>query len=309
MDPVSARFAQLFIAEGLGAVLCVGGLVLLFLGAAGKISVFMKGAGAQARLTNASPGLVVAIIGVVLVWLSLRGQVQREETHDGSTTATVLGPVQQDEIVKTWVARAAGLQKSTDHLNYSRVTDEIVGKEPVRRFVSAMQRLPETKTLAQIAETEYGHRDYWPLIAAINLDRGYYQFPSANDATPIKKDSYIEIWKVSGHYGEDSKTRVQISGPAVRAANEELLTLAEANAPLDIPALQDRYKAKELDLLYGEANIGDTRNLRELSIKYYGNARFWTIIRWSNMAVLKNATADTNIVGQRDLYVLHFLVP
>ena len=102
-----------------------------------------------------------------------------------------------------------------------------MGKEPVRRFVSTMERLSETKTLSQIAQSEYGHTEYWPLIAAVNLDRGYYQLRSATSGTSIAKDSYLEIWKVSEHYGEDSNTRVKISGPAVQAANEELLASNE----------------------------------------------------------------------------------
>ncbi|MFY9728683.1 MAG: hypothetical protein WB579_09625 [Bryobacteraceae bacterium] len=109
MDPVNTRFAQLFIAEILGAVLCIGGLILLFLGIAGKINLFMKGAGAQARLTNASPGLVVAIIGVVLVWISLRGNVEREEPRTGSVTSPVSTQVPTEEILRTWVTRAAEL--------------------------------------------------------------------------------------------------------------------------------------------------------------------------------------------------------
>ena len=307
MDPVNARFAQLFIAEILGSVLCIGGLILLFLGVAGKITVFMKGAGAQARLTNASPGLVIAIVGVVLVWMSLRGNVEREEHR--SVTSAVPGSVPADDIVKSWVNRAAQLQKSPQSLNYSTMTDAIVGKEPVRRFVSAMQRLPEDKTLARIAATEYGHAEYWPLIAAVNLDRGYFQFRSATGDTPIPKNSYIEIWKVSEHYGEDSNTRVRISGPAVQAANEELLALAGANAPLNIPDLQDKYRTRELVLLYGEANLGDARTLRELALKYYGNARFWKIIRWTNPDLLSNAAEETDISRVKGLWVLHFIVP
>jgi hypothetical protein len=308
MDPVNARFAQLFIAEILGAVLCIGGLILLFLGVAGKINLFMKGAGAQARLTNASPGLVVAIVGVVLVWISLRGNVEREE-HRTGPASPVSTQVPTEEILRTWVTRAADLQKSSTALNYSGMTDAIMGKEPVRRFVSTMERLSETKTLTQIAQSEYGHAEYWPLIAAVNLDRGYYQLRSATSSTSIPKDSYLEIWKVSEHYGEDSNTRVKISGPAVQAANEELLALAQVNAPLDIPKLQDKYKAKELDLIYGEANSGDARTLRELALKYYGNARFWKIIQWTNPEILKNATEDTNITTVQGLWLLHFIVP
>jgi hypothetical protein len=300
MDPVSARFAQLFIAEVLGGLLCVGGLVLLFLGAAGKINIFVKGVGTQARLTNASPGVVIALVGLALVWLSLRGHVERLENASGGNAVTYSGPLSQDEILKTW---------TTVQPNYLGMIDAIMGKKRVERFVSTIERLPKTQTLGQIAQTEYGHPEYWPLIAAVNLDRGYYEFRSATETTPIPKDCYVEVWKVSIHYGEDRETRVQISGPAVQAANEELLSLAESNAALNIPALQDKYKAKELDLLNGEANIGDTRTLRELSIKYYGNGRFWKIIRWTNPVALKNATEETDVTRKSGLYILHFIVP
>lgn len=43
MDPVHVRFVQLLIAEILGVILCLGGLVLLFLGAAGKLGFLMQG--------------------------------------------------------------------------------------------------------------------------------------------------------------------------------------------------------------------------------------------------------------------------
>lgn len=125
---------------------------------------------------------------------------------------------------------------------------------------------------------------------------------------PIPKDSYVEVWKVSAHYGEDSRTRVLISGPTVLPRTKRYSPLRNPNRRY-IPALQDKYKAEELDLLYGPANIGDTQTLRELSIKYYGNARFWKIIQWTNPQMLKNATEDTDVTRQSGLYVLHFVVP
>ena len=75
----------------------------------------------------------------------------------------------------------------------------------------------------------------------------------------------------------------------------------------DIPALQDEYKAGEMDLEYGEAQIGDLQTLRELAIKYYGDAKFWPILVWTNSDILKGATGDTNIPVNEQLSVLHFI--
>jgi hypothetical protein len=83
MDPVQLRFAQLLIVEILGAILCLGGLVLLFLGVSGKIGFLVKGPGIQARLTNGSPGLVIALIGVVLIAFSLKAALRARVRASG----------------------------------------------------------------------------------------------------------------------------------------------------------------------------------------------------------------------------------
>lgn len=99
MDPVQVRFLQLLIVEILGAILCLGGLVLLFLGASGKIGFLVEGPGVKARLTNGSPGLVIALIGVILIAFSLGGSVKRETTREGGNTTVSLSPVDNPDAV------------------------------------------------------------------------------------------------------------------------------------------------------------------------------------------------------------------
>jgi hypothetical protein len=52
----------------LGALLCAGGFVLTILGLAGSVNWIIKFNGISSRLTNASPGVFFAILGMILVW-------------------------------------------------------------------------------------------------------------------------------------------------------------------------------------------------------------------------------------------------
>ena len=298
MDPVQIRFAQLLVVEVLGAILCLGGLVLLFLGVAGKIGFFVKGPGIQARLTNGSPGLVIALIGVVLIAFSLKGSVKRESSGQ---------PVDVEAVLSDFTEKAKTLQSKPGELTNAGMKDVILGTDPVRKIVSSGFKLKESESLAQISRDVYGRPDYWPLVGAINLDQGYYDFRKAKSDTVIQGGKFVEIWKVSKYFGQTEKTIIQLSGPAIAQGNEELLQRAKNGAPLDIPALQDEYKAREMDLEYSEAQIGDLQTLRELAIKYYGDAKFWPILVWTNPDSLAHDSASSPIPQNKDLYVLHFL--
>lgn len=297
MDPLQIRFAQLLVVEILGAVLCLGGLVLLFLGTSGKISFFVKGPGIQARLTNGTPGLVIALIGVVLIAFSLKGSVKRETSGQ---------PVDVDAVLSDFTEKAKALQVQPGTLTNAGMKDAILGTDPVRKIVSSAIQLKKSESLGQISQDLYGKADYWALVGAINLDQGYYDFRKATADTVISSGKYIEVWKVSKYFGQNEKTIVQLSGPAIAQGNEELLERAKSGAVPDVPALQDEYKAREMDLEYSEAQVGDLQTLRELAIKYYGESKFWPVLVWTNPEALEGATENTTI-PKKDLYILHFL--
>lgn len=298
MDPVQVRFVQLLVVEILGAILCLGGLVLLFLGTSGKINFFVKGPGVQAKLTNGTPGLVIALIGVVLIAFSLKGSVKRENSGQ---------PVDVDAVLSDFTDKAKTLQKQQGTLTNAAMKDAILGTDSVRKIVSSSVQLKRQETLGQISQDTYGRADYWPLIGAINLDQGYYEFHKATADTEIPSGRFVEVWKVSRYYGQTEKTIIRLSGPAIAQGNEELLQRAKSGTPPDIPALQDEYKAREMDLEYGEAQVGDLQTLRELAIKYYGDARFWPILVWTNPDSLAGASESTPIPQNKSLYVLYFL--
>jgi hypothetical protein len=286
VDPVQIRFVQLLVVEILGALLCLGGLVLLFLGTSGKIGFFVKGPGIQARLTNGTPGLVIALIGVILIAFSLKGNVKRETSGQ---------PVDMDAVLSDFSEKAKALQNQPGALTNSGMKDAILGTDPVRKIVSSSVQLKQPETLAQISRDIYGKPDYWPLIGAINLDQGYYDFRKATAGTVVSGGKFVEVWKISRYYGQSEKTIIQLSGPAVAEGNQELLQRATTKAALDVAALQDEYKAREMDLEYSEAQIGDLQTLRELAIKYYGDAKFWPILVWTNLNALANASDNSPI--------------
>jgi hypothetical protein len=93
----------------------------------------------------------------------------------------------------------------------------------------------------------------------------------------------------------------------IAQGDDELLQRAKSGAALNVPALQDEYKAREMDLAYGEAQIGDLQTLRELAIKYYGESKYWPILVWTNPDSLAGAAETSPIPRNKDLFVLHFL--
>ena len=51
-----------------GAIVFVAGFVLCILGLTGSIQLIFEGPGITAKLTNASPGIVFALLGVIVLW-------------------------------------------------------------------------------------------------------------------------------------------------------------------------------------------------------------------------------------------------
>ena len=227
MDPVQARFVQLLVVEILGAILCLGGLVLLFLGTSGKIGFFVKGPGIQARLTNGTPGLVIGLIGVLLIAFSLKGSVKRETSGQ---------PVDVGAILSDCTEKAKALQKQRGPLTNAEMKDAILGTDPSRKIVSSSVQLKQPETLGQISRDTYGRADYWPLVGAINFDQGYFDFRTATAETQTPTGRFVEVWKVSRYYGQSEKTIIQLSGPAVAQANEELLQRAHSGSISEHPS-------------------------------------------------------------------------
>jgi len=273
MDPVTVKFVQLLLAEVLGAVLCLAGVFLFLRGVSGKSSLVVEGAGLKAKLTNAAPGGLIAFIGLIVLVLSLNSTVERTE-RVSSTPSTA-------KVLELWLANSF---KVTDEMNYGQVIDTIVGADPNIRFTSRSKELDAETTLGDLAVSEYRDSKYWRLIAAINKDRGYFSLKDAAAESKVPANGFIESWHVSVFNGMDIETRTRVADANRAAGYDQLLALATSGTEFAIVSnsLTDRFRTQELDLAFVIANTDEVRSLRELSLKYYRDPKYWPVIVWVN---------------------------
>jgi len=272
MDPVTVKFLQLIGAEIFGALLALIGLYMFFRGISGKSDLIVEGKGLKAKLTNSAPGTIICLIGVGLIVYSLHSsKVTREESG--------LSP---EHVLELWNANS---YKVTERMDIEQVIDTIVGKGENTRFLNTEITLDKPATLGGIAQRELNDRRFWHLVAAINKDRHYYTLSQASELTEIPTKSLVEIWRVSKYNGLDSKTVVQISAVDRARGYDELLALANSGKPFNQAFSDDlfsHFRKEELELSLQYVQPGDVRNLRELSLKLYGDPKYWPIIPWAN---------------------------
>lgn len=67
--------------QGIGFLALLGGVILSLLGISGNIEWLVEAHGVTSKLTNASPGLAIAILGVVILW-RYKPHVSHETTFD-----------------------------------------------------------------------------------------------------------------------------------------------------------------------------------------------------------------------------------
>ena len=295
MDPITTKFVQLILAEVLGGILCLGGIYLFIRGVSGKSSLLLEGAGLKAKLTNGAPGSIIAIIGLALVALSLNSSVERVER-----------PSEDQQVLQSWLQNR---YKVTDAMNFGQTTDAIVGRGENVRFTTNNIRPDADTTLGELSQREYGDAKYWHLLAAINKDRGYFKLADAGPGTKIGKGQFMDAWHVSRYNGMDQVTRTRVAGENRRAAYDELLARAKGGEAFDPNALTDEFRKRELSLAFSPADLTNVRSMRELSLRYYEDPKYWPLIVWANATTLpKDVGEDSNPAKlPQPIYVVHFL--
>ena|ERR1700688_4288640 len=73
-----------------GTILCLGGLAIVIMGFTGSITWLVQGAGLSSKLYNASPGVMFAAFGLVVLW---RFKPRIEERKKSSSTGTDLSTI------------------------------------------------------------------------------------------------------------------------------------------------------------------------------------------------------------------------
>jgi hypothetical protein len=190
------------------------------------------------------------------------------------------------------------------------VIDTIVGRGENVRFTTNEVTLSSPRNLGQIAQQELDDAKYWHIIAAINKDRHYYDLSSVNQNTQIPKGALLQIWNVSKYNGMDEKTRIQVSAIDRARGYDELLALAAAGQLFDSVFTEDTFRhfhKEELDLSLDQVSSGNVRNLREFSLKLYGDTKYWRLIAWANPKDFpKGANEDTPVRPNQVVFVPRF---
>jgi hypothetical protein len=292
MDPVKIKFLQLIGAEIFGAILSLIGLYMFFRGITGKSDLVVEGKGLKAKLTNSAPGTIICLFGVALIVFSLRSSsVTREETG--------LSP---EHVLEMWTSNS---YRVTEAMDVEQIIDTIVGKDERVRFTNTEITLEKPLTLGEISRQELDDRKYWHILAAVNKDRHYYALSQATELTEIPTKALVQIWRVSKYNGLDTKTVVQVSARDRARGYDELLALANSGQPFTQTFSDDllsHFHKEELNLGLEYIAPGDVRNLRELSLKIYGDSKYWPIIVWANRDQFqKQVNEDTTLASDQKL--------
>lgn len=288
------------VAEAVGIALCLLGVYLFVRGISGRSSFSIQGPGIKATVNNAAPGIIVCLIGMVIIVFSLQSEVGRVQVSESSNSTDVLD---------LWLARSQNIAGDED---YSTILATILGETPSERVHVVSRVIRDTSTLGGISKTEYGLEKYWLLLAAVNCDRGYFSLGDASPETMILPNSVLDIWHVS-RYRDSSWVRVAYVDR--KQAYNHILSLANKGLrfgdDVTFSWLTEFYKEEGLPLALTPADTsGGITNLRELSIKYYGEPQYWRLILWVNSETLEENTSQltsTNDKGR--LWILHFLPP
>lgn len=126
---------ELLTGQGIGGLVLVGGIILSLLGISGSIEWLVEAGGITSKLTNASPGIVIALIGAAILW-RYKPHVSHETTFDrqnvSPSSLTVLG---RSSEVSTHRVRQTGAAVMTERVTY-REEQRGMGAAPENRSMA-----------------------------------------------------------------------------------------------------------------------------------------------------------------------------
>ena len=302
MDAVSFKLTQLILAEVLGIGLCIVGVYFFIRGVRTnkrQSSIVFEGIGVKAKLINASPGIIVLIVGLIVVFISLNSSITRFETNKVSKNRT--------EILNEWLNRidlVTGQETYLERLNI--ISGGIKTRVRTRKIETEM-------SLGTLSKKEYGSSQYWRLIAVANMERGYFNLSDAEVTTMLPKRAVVDIWDVSKFADKDQATIIRIKDANRAKAYEYLLSLWKSGSLFEEDLTFDELTAyfKELEIFIAirpADTIGGVQTIGDLSLKYYQDRRFWPLFVWVNPKVFSGeVNENTRVPSDREIYYIFIL--
>lgn len=159
--PVVPRFMVVghLIGQCTGAFLCIAGLILVIFGLSGQIDWVVEAGGFSSNVKNASPGIIVLVAGLFLLWIYKPALEIRSKVSDTSGSHDVVcigGEISPD----FWSSATLKLQQDMKDRK-SDVEHRITfGPEVIKRGTSDAPAHPSLTTPATKEASNSTHKSY-----------------------------------------------------------------------------------------------------------------------------------------------------
>ncbi|MGB5714451.1 MAG: hypothetical protein WBM44_26495 [Waterburya sp.] len=295
----------------IGGIISIIGIFYLNKGLSGT-SFLISGSGLRAKLVNASPGLIVCLIGALIIYFSLNsgGEYRFDRKIDIFNDKR-----SQKEILDDWLSK---LGKSSCEWTYSEVFRNIFYTAQFQAVY--FPSLEKDITLGNLSKEKLGDSKYWQLIAIVNKDRGnpddcYFPCDSISEKTVIKKGCGVEVVAPSRYrYSRPIRTYEdfrQMRASSLVSFYDLLLNYAIDNKPFYETFLEVKQKARDEELSLASIffdSDGDT-TLSELSSFYYEDNKYWQIIKWANSDDLPEEIKQRDILPLGQTILIPYFLP
>lgn len=249
----------------LGFVMVVGGFVLLLLGFAGEMEVMMEADGFTAKLTNASPGIVLALFGMwVFVMYKPKAESKKTVTKKSHTKHSMgKSEIEKDdewevEITETTLKAFAHAKDITESLPLRRAIGKIIKIRDARIQAilgEELNKSPESEfgDLELAAITKFsaegkGLEDISDLTNLPNLE--FLNLPN-NQITDISPIAGMKNLKLLSLNGNPLGKQPEALGPIRSVGNLDFLFLGACGLTTDSLAQLKGVKInKQLSIVY-----------------------------------------------------------
>lgn len=300
MDPVTLKLIQLLIVTIIGATGMVFGFILFLRGLSGKSTIIMSGHGFKGKITNASPGVFLLIVGALAIYWSVSKDITKQEKSKDTVVET-------SGSIDEWLANASKISPETGY------TDMITQLIPKGDFQAKNFVLHRDRSLAQLADSVYKDSKYWKLIAIINKDRGYYDYSTATGQTTISKDKLIEYFAPSKfEHVRDRETLIKVRAKDMQVVYDLMSHYTDTAKHVQdlgsLSTLEKRIKDQyELSLVYKFETADGTTTVNELAMKYYSDKKYAALILGFNPNLPKKLDPASPIAKATPLFIPYLL--
>ncbi|MGH1386063.1 hypothetical protein [Kordia sp.] len=298
-DPMTLKLIQMILATLVGAGTIYIGYLLFLKGIRGKIDFEIGNDKINAKMVNVAPGAIVIMIGALIIYWAL---------NSGASSKEIITTTSNNNIEEKWLDNVKKINKS-DY--YTDIVFKLFEDDNVK---SKMYQLKSDRTLLSLSEEFYNNPKYWQLIALVNRGRGYYNYDSISENTILKTGVFIEYF-IASKYNTPNTSKekfVQVRGNDLNAGYEYLLKYSESREFNDkaFEELNSYFKNEyEFSPVLTTYVVSEDTKWDEISLIYYRNKKYSSLIKWVNKGELEKGILEKNIIPKGNTVLILTFVP